>query len=531
MASCRVIFLLLISFSGFSQTINRYFVSFKDKTNTPFSISGPSQFLSSKSIERRNKEGFVVSTDDLPVDPNYVAQVKATGASVFYSSRWFNGVLVQMDASLESSISSLSCVSKLELVAYGKKLLGGRVRKFGSANSTSALDNQQQLQMIGLDQMNALGYRGEGIDVAIFDAGFIGVNTTAPFQHLYNEGRIKEVKNFVDNSQDVYSAYFHGTEVLSIMAGYDAGKYEGGVYKANYFLYQTEDVSSEYRVEEYNWLFAAERADSAGVDVINASLGYNTFDDSSMDYTYQNMDGRTSVVAKAAAKVLERGVSVVVAGGNEGGNSWHYILTPADAKGVLASGSVDITRSRSPFSSFGPSADGRIKPDVAAMGGGTVVIQTDGTVGTNSGTSLASPLIACLAVGLRQAFPKASAKGIYHLIINSATLSDSPNNDLGYGIPEFVKAKHLYEIPDEFSVYPNPVSNNLLKVFFKNPQGQTVIVSLHDTTGKELSIQDSLVNWEGNPIALEFSESIGAGIYFLKVQSPTFTKTIKIVKL
>ncbi len=530
MASCRILLLLLISCAGFAQT-NRYFVSFKDKANTPFSISNPTQFLTQKSLDRRSKEGFVLSGEDLPVDPHYVAQVKATGASVFYTSRWFNGVLVQMDASLEAAVSSLSCVSKLELVAYGTKLLGGRARKVESANSSSTLDNQQQLQMLGLDQMNSLGYRGEGIDVALFDAGFIGVNTTAPFQHLYNEGRIKQVKNFVDNSQDVYSAYFHGTEVLSVMAGYDAGHYEGGAYKANYYLYQTEDAYSEYRVEEYNWLFAAELADSAGVDVINASLGYNTFDDSSMDYTYQNMDGKTSVVAQAATKVLARGISVVVAAGNEGGNSWHYILTPADAKGVLAAGSVDASLNISSFSSSGPSADGRIKPDIAAMGSGTVIIQTDGSVSTNSGTSLASPLISCLSVGLRQAFPQASQKVIYDLIVNSGSLADSPNNSMGYGVPNFMVAKQLFELPDEYAVYPNPVGNSLLKIFFKNPQGQRVNLSLYDSTGKEVLLRDAIVNWDNNPIVFAFSESLASGIYFLRVQSPLSVKTTKIIKI
>jgi len=153
----------------------------------------------------------------------------------------------------------------------------------------------------------------------------------------------------------------------SVIAGNIPGTYLGGAYKANFFLYQTEDVYSEYRVEEYNWLFATERADSAGVDVINSSLGYSQFDDPSMDYTYSNLDGKTSVITPRCTKAFERGIAVVISAGNEGSTSWQYITPPADAKGIIACGGVNSTLARVSFSSIGPTADGRIKPDVSVL--------------------------------------------------------------------------------------------------------------------------------------------------------------------
>jgi len=526
---------LILLFVGFPLSLfcqDRYFVTFKDKVNTPYSISNPLQFLSQKSIDRRAKEKFTVSNEDLPVDPVYVAQVKTTGASVFFTSRWFNGVLIQADKPTATLVSNLPFVFKVELVAPGIKLLGGRkgtINKFERSGVTPTLQNHLQLEMIGLDKMQSAGYHGEGIDIAVFDAGFIGVNTLAVFQPIYQEGRVKSVFNFVNNTTDVYSAYDHGTEVLSIIAGNISNTYLGGAYKANFFLYQTEDVYSEYRIEEYNWLFAAERADSAGVEVINSSLGYNTFDDPSMDYSYKNLDGKTSVVSRAASKAFERGIVVVNSAGNEGDSSWKYIDVPADAEGVIACGAVDYSGYRSAFSSIGPSSDGRIKPDVSALGDGAVVITSSGNVGSASGTSFSSPLVASLVTGLRQALPQASAKEIYQRVINSASQVNSPDNSLGYGIPNFSLAKDLLEFSNEFQIYPNPVSEEL-KVIFKYPIDHTFMITAFNLTGQKVFEFSDFVSWDNNPYSIDLS-ILAAGLYLVKVQTSSSTQTVRIVKI
>ncbi len=532
MVGSRIAFLLLVlPLSVFAQT-NRYFVSFKDKANSSYTISNPSQFLSQKSIDRRARENFVVSEEDLPVNQTYVQQVKALGPECFFTSRWFNGLLIQTDASIASSIKALPFVTKVELVAWGTRLLNGRTgvnQKFEKLRSTTSLMNQTQLQMIGLDKMHAAGFNGEGIDIAVFDAGFNSVDTLSAFKALYQEGRIKDAFNFVQNSSNVYAGYPHGTWVLSILAGNVTNKYLGGAYKGNYFLYQTEDAFTEYRVEEYNWLFAAEKADSAGVDVINSSLGYTQFDDISMDYTYKDMDGKTSVVARAAHKAFERGITVVNSAGNEGNKSWKYIITPSDAAGVISCGGVDDLGKQVSFSSIGPASDGRIKPDVSAMARNTFIIDIDGYILNGNGTSFSSPLVASLAAGLRQALPDASAAEIYSRLVNSASQANNPDNLLGYGIPNFETARTFTDFNTEFEVYPNP-TNNLLKIIFKNVDGRDVKATLYNSAGKKVFEMVRSITWANNPFEIDFS-NLATGLFLLRIETNTGSISKRIVKV
>src|SRR3990170_1425100 len=290
-----VIFILFASTSW--AQVNRYLVFFKDKDGTTYNISSPQQFLSQRAIDRRIRQGISVIDEDLPVNETYVQGVLNTGATTYFTTKWMNGVLVQCDISLIPAIEGLAFVDRVEFVAPNAKLLlGGRkrteqkVKELKSASST-----QVQLQMIGLDEMHMAGYQGDNIIIGIFDGGFPGVNTAIPFQHIFNESRINLTvsKDFVANSSNVFQYDKHGTEVFSVIAAYQEGAFTGGSYEADYQLYVTEDVSSEYRIEEYNWLFAAERADSAGVDVIQSSLGYYDFDQSSMNYPKSAMDGKT----------------------------------------------------------------------------------------------------------------------------------------------------------------------------------------------------------------------------------------------
>jgi len=526
----KVAFFFLCPLSVCGQ-VDRYFVSFKDKGHTPYSVSAPEKFLSSKSIARRARENFAVLEEDLPVDTAYVRQVRATGTQVFFTSRWFNGVLVQTDASTASRITTLPFVAGVELVAHGSRLLNGRQSsksKFQKASAVLA-SNQMQLRQIGVDAMQAAGYHGQGVDVAVFDAGFVGVNQQSAFQSLFTEGRIRSTYNFVKNITDVFSDDDHGTEVLSLMAA-NGNNYLGGADQANYYLYETEDVATEYRVEEYNWAFAAEKADSAGVDVINSSLGYNTFDDPTMNYTWASLNGEIAISSQAARKAVLRGMLVVNSAGNEGGNSWRYVDVPADAAGVLACGSVDETGARSFFSSVGPTADGRIKPDVAATGSGAVVVMSSGVVGTNNGTSFSSPLIASLAAGLRQALPQSSSREIYFRIVNSGSQADHPDNLLGYGIPNFALALAWLDFNDEFVLYPNPIGVDPLKMLFKNVMDQKLTIIVRDLSGRELATIVDTLTWDNNPYTLDLS-ALAAGVYFVTVTTPTASKTQKIVRI
>lgn len=529
-----LLLLIGISFPATSQ-INRYFVFFKDKSNSPYSISDPIKFLTQKSLDRRKKQNVIVIEDDLPVNANYVAQIKALGIKTYFTSKWWNGVLVQTDNSMVASINALPFVLKTEFVAPGIKLLGGRQSRIskGTQATTTSEATQFQLQQLVLDKMQEEGYHGEGIDVAQFDSGWQGVNVASPFQHLFTEGRVKGVFNFVNNTTNIYTDDNHGTEVLSVMGAYSPGVFTGGIYKANFYLFETEEKATEYRIEEYNWAFAAERADSLGVDVINSSLGYNTFDDSSMDYKVSDLNGKTTVISITARKAVEKGMIVVCSAGNSGNDpSWRYITAPADVDGVLAIGSINSAGERSSFSSFGPTADGRLKPDAVALGSSTSVIMPSGGVGSASGTSLASPLVACLAAGLLQAFPNASTKDIYNAITNSANRLDKPDNTFGYGVPNFIIAKSYLKygvLKDAISVFPNPVSNENLNILFKEPIGQSVSVSIYDLTGKKLSENTRSVSWDNNPIQYDLS-MLPNGVYLLELKSAQSNLMVKVIK-
>lgn len=528
------LFCLFISWSSQAQ-INRYFVFFKDKTGTPYTISDPTQFLSIRSIERRQKQNISLTEEDLPVNPNYVSQVKATGAKTFFPSKWWNGVLIETSPAILTTVNALPFVKESILVAPGTKLMGGRTSKIKQRKNSSADQpvNQFQLEQLGLDEMQDAGYKGEGIFVALFDSGFEGANASAPFAELFSENRVSQTKNFVTNESNVFARDDHGTEVLSVMAAHLPDSYVGGAYKANYFLYLTEDVTSEYRIEEYNWTFAAERADSAGVDVINSSLGYTEFDDPSMDYQTNDLNGSTAIVTQAARKAIERGMVVVVSAGNEGSSAWKFITPPADAVGILAVGSVTNTGTLSGFSSKGPTSDNRIKPDVVALGSGTSVIKASGSIGTTSGTSVASPLVASLVAGVIQAYPYLSASEIYEAIRMTASQAKTPDNSLGYGVPNFIAIRNYIDSLQDtplISVFPNPVTGSSFSITLKELDDAPVQITIYDSRGSKVAESILQINWLNNPFQYDIS-LFTSGLYYVKVQSGNNISTVKIAKL
>lgn len=532
---------LMLLCAGFSQAqVNRYIVFFKDKANSNYSTTQPLAYLSQAAIDRRTKNEVLITEQDLPVNASYIDQVKQTGAQVVHKSKWFNAALIQVDQSIIPSIEALASVLKVELAAPGQ-LTGARSNTSylsTRVNSSTSIKTVAQLDMLELDSMHAMGLKGEGVKVAVFDSGFPGVNTVAGFAHL--QDNILDRYNFVNNSTNVFVNDDHGTEVLSVMAGFIAGTFTGGAYNADYHLYITEDVPTEYRIEEYNWLFAAERADSVGVDVINASLGYNTFDNSLMNYTKAQLDGKTAVVTRAAQLAAEKGIVVVVSAGNEGSNSWQTITPPADAVDVIASGSVTSTGTRSPFSSIGPTADNRIKPDLCAMGSGTFVIRSTGNTGTASGTSVASPLLASLLTGLVQRYDTLTRAELIQLVKSTASLSASPNSQLGYGIPNFAKARAKMELITDlenllkevrFDVFPNPADSGFVYVQALDWQpGKQILIELVDMRGTSLQ-QSNFSPLQASDKALIDLSNVPAGVLMIRITSANHSDIFKIVNV
>ena len=327
---------ILFPFFGQSQE-SRYMVFYNDKIGTPYTINQPGEFLSARSITRRMNQSISIDEKDLPVNPAYVGQVGQTGATVLYSSRWFNGSLVEATGTEISAIQSLDVVSSVEYVAPGKNGTGGGrsgdSKKNPSGRTSVDLTNQIQRSMLGHDEMAADGLEGSGVWIAVLDGGFSGVNSAAPFNHLIVNDQIKDTFNFAYSSNSVFAYSNHGTEVLSTMAGV-AANYRGGTPDATYLLYVTEYGPTEFRVEEYLWALGAERADSVGADIISSSLGYSEFDDPTMDYAYGDLDGEHAIVSKAATLAFERGMVVVNSAGNHfTGSAWSRITPPADATG------------------------------------------------------------------------------------------------------------------------------------------------------------------------------------------------------
>jgi len=509
---------------------NRYMVFFNDKTGTPHSVSTPSTFLSARALDRRAK-GKVgpLKEEDLPVVPSYVTQVRATGAEAFFTTRWMNGVLVEATGAELAAIQLLPFVGSTEFVAANHRLLGGRKGWISKTQGVSAATDEQ-LTMLGIDSMHAEGYRGEGIRIAVFDSGFPGVESVAPFQSLREDGRIVMTRDFITNSGNVYQFDDHGTNVLSIMAATTAN-FTGGAPGAEYLLFVTEDVAAEFRIEEYNWLFAAEQADSAGADIIQSSLSYFEFDDPAMNYTHDDLDGNTAIISLAAKKALEKAIVVVVSAGNEGSTEWQRVTPPADTPGVLAVGAISTSGVRAPFSSTGPVASGVIKPDLVALGVGVSSITQNGALTSVSGTSAASPLVTSLTAGLLQRFYDSIPHRITSAMVASASNSESPNDEIGFGIPGYFATLNYLEERYGPDVYPNPAFTTLWLTFAPPTVGEIDQIAIFDMQGKVVMQVDNLtLTWNNSTEALDIS-GLAAGIYILRLVGRSATFTFRFVKL
>ena len=461
--------LLLSQLPGFGQTTRKYLVLLRDKAGTPYSVGRPDQFLSQRSILRRQKQGIPVLERDLPVNPAYVTQLEQAGARIWFTSRWLNAVLVEATDATIATVQQLPVVKGLE---FGRSLANARLDattqlvstrtveragKFGDVEPLNYGTSQQQVTQIGVDKMHQQGYRGENVLIGVLDAGFLNANRVGFLKPLFDEGRVLATYDFVRKETAVYEDDSHGMACLSAIAATADGQLYGTAFKAQFVLLRTEDAGRESRVEEANWLFGAEYADSAGVDVLSSSLGYTQFDDASASYTYQNMNGKTALSSRAAQIAAETGM-VVVAAGNEGNDAWRYLSAPSDAASVLAIGAVNQTGQRALFSSFGPSADGRVKPDLAARGQGTVVGSPGGQIVMGNGTSFATPLVAGLAAGFWQANPRLTAAQVTAALRQSGSQFSTPDDQLGYGIPNFERAALLAQESGQLLIYPNPFS-------------------------------------------------------------------------
>lgn len=519
---------------GRSDAQDRYMVFFTDKAGTDFSINNPQQFLSQRALLRRQKQQIPVVENDLPINQVYVDALKELGADTYFTTKWMNGVLIQADPVLISAIEALSFVDHTEYVAPDAPL----TQDGSDADGIEGIEASQsdfQNDMIGIDAMHQAGYEGQGMLIGVFDEGFDNLSNISAFDHLFEDNRLIYTRDFTFNRSNVENGITHGRRVLSVLAA-RSEDLVGSAPEASYILSITE-AAGEYRIEEYNWLFAAEMADSAGVDIINTSLGYNTFLDPSMDYSLSQMDGQTTVITRATNMAASKGIALVTSAGNTGQSQlWPIITAPGDSPNNLAVGSVNAALQKARISSVGPSADNRIKPDVAALGVSTAVTATDGSVLFSDGTSFASPLIAGLMAGVWQAYPELLASELLNLIRLSGNQYDTPDNQLGFGIPNFVTISQIAEEIDlptasDLIAYPNPTNTTFVNLAFDASFfDQTVEVELVDTNGQLINRYVFTPSARDNRIQIDLGNN-PAGVYLLKVIGAGGTFTKKVVRL
>ena len=531
---------------------DRYAVFYKYKPQDGLNLDQPQDFLTDRALLRRAKEGVAVDSTDLPVTQRYVDEVYQLSHYILYQSKWLNASLIVTDMEGAKSIAELPFVEKVELVGkgyipnpnarIGRRLFVSATAKVcppgGKAERTLAaqeLPSDFQNSLLGIDFMHEEGFKGKGIRIAVFDAGFPGTDNASPLSHLLSNNQLVAQKDFVRPwNQNVFTDNQHGTNVLSLIAAVETESFIAGAPEAEYFLAMTEEVATEYRIEEYNWLRAAEYADSIGVDIINSSLGYYDFDDPEMNYSSGQLDGKTAVITQAANIASSKGILVVNSVGNYG-PSEPSILAPADSPNVLAIGSVNQSLEVSNFSSRGPTGDGRIKPDLAAFGNGVALLRSNGNVGFANGTSFSAPQITALAAGLWQAKPEWTRAELIENLLRSASQYENPDNLLGYGIPNFREALYgeILSVEENgeiipWKVFPNPMEGNKLTIYFGS--SLSAEFSLIDLNGKTLQNRSLSRNTVKDPYELQL-EGIRPGMYIIQMQDGKLIKQQKLIRL
>jgi subtilisin family serine protease len=511
-------------------------VYFNAKENVQSAIDNPISILTQQAIDRKTAHGTAIDERDVPVNETYISMLKApaTGVTVFAKSKWFNAVYVRGS---EDDINALvDDFDFVESVEFADKSLNPLTRvdsnydKFSVENTAVVFNygtTQNQIEQINADALHLEDYTGEGIIVAVLDSGFSNVNTMEAFQRLRDNGDLLDGYDFVGRNPDVYefTGNNHGTKVLSTMAGFVEDQYVGAAPDASYYLFRTEDVSSETPVEEAYWVEAAERSDSLGVHIINTSLGYRTYQNPSYSHTDEDLDGNSTFITRGANVANEKGILVVVSSGNSGENG---VGSPADATGVLSIGAVDVDGNYASFSSQGSAFQPTQKPDVVARGQAAFVIDDSNTIVNNNGTSFSSPIMAGGIASLWQAFPDANNEDIKQYVRMSASQFDTPDYLLGFGIPDLQLAFDIglslqEEEFFEFNVFPNPATD-ILNIQIPSIN-ETTTLTIYDMLGK--TILEQTITSSSKQLDVS---SMASGLYMMSFQSGKASKVVKLIK-
>ena len=437
--------LLALSLGQASAEKNYKFrVNLKDKVGTAYTVDNPQAFLSERALERRNRQNLPIDETDLPVSQQYIKELLGTGARLVTTSKWNNTVVLEVsDTTLMDKVKEMSFVSGVKKVwaqpdsipprnKNRKKEVTNEIEKTGDYYGKAL----RQIAIHGGDSLHSAGFSGKGMHVAVIDAGFYNVDAIK----LFNKMDLLGTRDFVNPSSDIYAENGHGMMVLSCMAANVKDAFVGTAPDASFWLLRSEDADTEQPIEEDYWAAAIEFADSVGVDVVNTSLGYYSFDEGYAPYRYRDLDGHYSLMSHSASMAADKGLVVVCSAGNSGKGAWKKMTPPGDSEHVLTVGALTMDLVNTDFSSIGNTSDGRIKPDVMAIGQQSVVSGRNGKVSKGNGTSFASPIMCGVVACFWQACPWLTAKEVVKAVQQAGDRVDFPDNIYGYGVPNLWKA-------------------------------------------------------------------------------------------
>ena len=448
---------LFLNFITSHAQFSRYIVFLKHKGATSFTLASPGAYLSQRAIDRRGRYTISIDSADLPVPDSYISQIRSiTNVTVLNISKWLNAVTIQTtDANALTTINALPFVKSSSSIALRASSTGNKLMTETGQDDPVLAQKPQGTQADYFDYgtnsfneihlhkgefLHNIGLRGQGIQIAILDGGFLNYNTLDAMDSAIVNGQILSTWDFVNRNASVVEDDAHGMQCLSTIVANIPGSFIGKAPKASFHLYRTEDFG-ENPIETFNWVCGAEKADSIGADVISSSLGYNTFDDPSFDFTYNDMNGNTTLCTKGADIAAKKGLLIFNAIGNYGTGPWKFLAAPSDADSVVAVGAVSAAGAIWPSSSYGPSADGRVKPDVASIGSAALIQNSaTNTIGSGNGTSFACPNMAGLGSCLWQAFPEFNNMRIVRALREAGSIVNTPNDRIGYGIPDMKAA-------------------------------------------------------------------------------------------
>ena len=560
----------LIAGAAAQAQYSRFVVLLKDKKGSPYSINSPSAYLSPRAIARRTRFSISIDSTDIPVTPAYIDSIQSVpNVIILNKSKWLNQVCIQTtDPAALIKINSFSFVNANVPVSVqvnpvvtpiSKKFDGYNPVTITSPpnviNSVAGINGAQdyynygnnfgQIHIHEGEYLHNLGFHGEGMVIAMLDAGFQSYTVNPLFDSIRLQNQILGTWDYVNNEQSVTEDHPHGAWCLSVMAANKPGTIVGTAPKAKYWLLRTENAATEYPIEEQNWLAGAEFADSAGADIITSSLGYSDFDDPSFTHTYAQRDGKTAIISKAATLAVQKGILVTNSAGNSGNSAGDakYVICPADAEAVLTVGATDVNGNIASFSSWGPNGAGKLKPDVVSVGASAVVgTTTTGNSAFLSGTSFSNPNLCGLVACLWQAFPEFKNTEIIDAVKKSSSKYNNPDNRFGYGIPNMRIAYQLLEQEKIIKNYqqalgstwikafPVPFSDNLT-VLLKAPVSGNCSLRLMDMNGKLIEQKSAAIS-QDNIITISFDrlKTISRGVYTIQYNDGKNKTTLRVVK-